>query len=147
MSNSLIPSRGGRRAPSLFQQIFDDNFFPSFFTDDWAAVSHGMRADIQETEDAYVVEMEIPGAKKDAIDIRLENGMLSVSTRQEQEVNEEKKNYIRRERRYGQYSRCFRVEGIDEDKVSADYRDGVLTINLPKREQTQPEGGRRIELN
>lgn len=132
--NNGITSRGdvwdvGR---SIFEDFFNDPFFRGAlpFTTD-------IRADIRENEKEYVVDIEIPGVKKEDIKLDLRDDVLTVSIDSKEEVNEEKGNYIRKERRYGSLSRSFYVDNIKAEDVKAKYVDGILTVTLPKNQDTK----------
>lgn len=146
MNKNMVSGRSYRQLPSMFQHFFDDEF-PSLFTDEVYSLSRAMRADIHETEDSYIVEIEAPGLKKEQIDVRLESNILTITAKHEQQGEDNRKNYIRRERRLGQISRSFHVQDVQEDAISAHYDNGMLCVALPKINKSHPEGGRRIELN
>lgn len=117
---------------SIFEDFFNDPFFRGAlpFTTE-------IRADIRENEKEYVVDIEIPGVKKEDIKLDLRDDVLTVSIDSKEEVNEEKSNYIRKERRYGSLSRSFYVENIKAEDVKAKYVDGILTVTLPKEQDTK----------
>ncbi|MBO8159558.1 Hsp20/alpha crystallin family protein [Thermosyntropha sp.] len=134
----------GRRGFEVFdpqevmESFFNDFFFPNFYQ------PHYMKADIRENESEYVVEVEMPGVNKEQINIELRDDRLTISVNQNEEIKEETANYIRRERRSGSMSRTFLVEDVDEEKVSAKLKDGVLSIVLPKRNEGKKR--RRIDI-
>ena len=103
------------------------------------------RTDVSDTGDAYKLEAELPGFKKDDIKIDIENDCLTISAERHEGKDENKPNFVKRERIYGSYSRSFDVSGIDVDKISAAYADGVLTLMLPKKVETPP-ASRRLEI-
>ena len=126
-----------------------DNFFDSFFNDSFAGfftAVNPIRADIRETEKEYIIEADLPGVRKEDIRLELEDGVLTLGVEQNEQIDEERENYIRRERRYGSYCRSFRVDGVKEDKVTAKYENGVLTVKLPKSEVSKPKT-HRIDIN
>lgn len=90
--------------------------------------------DIKDEKDKYVIEAELPGAKKEDIKIDIDDGVLTLSAKVGNEKNEEKDNYVYRERRYGSVCRSFSLDNIDDEKIDAQYKDGILTIDLPKKE-------------
>lgn len=147
----LVPFRKGnsnlsRKNDWDFGNIVDeffnnDNIFPAFFSS-----GNNMRADIKETEKEFVVEAEMPGVKKEDIKLNLEEDTLTISVERNEEKNEEKDNYIRRERRYGSMSRSFYVNNIKNEEVKADYNDGILKVVLPKREESKSKK-RVIDIN
>ena len=101
-------------------------------------------ADISETEDAVEVKAELPGMDPKDIDVSLENGVLTIKGEKKFEDEQKKEDYHRIERSYGSFARSFRLpHEVDEAKVEATYKDGVLRLNLPKAESARP---RRIEI-
>lgn len=106
--------------------IFDD-FVPTKRND--------MKCDIYEKGGDYHIEMDIPGFNKDDIKIESKEGYLTISAEKNTEDNEEDKNYIRRERTYGRYERSFYLGDFDDTDVEAEFKDGILKITVPKKEQ------------
>ncbi len=105
---------------------------------EFASGSWAPPVDIYETQDALLVKAELPEVKREDIDIRLENGVLTI--RGQRKLNEELKNYqcYRMESQYGAFSRSFSLpRTVNADKIEANYKDGVLTITIPKREETK----------
>ena len=106
------------------------------------------RTDIRETEDQFVMEAELPGFRKEEIEIRVEGNTLTLSAKRTngEETGEEKADrYLRRERSWGVYERSFDLEGIDAEHITAHYADGVLTLHLPKLVLVRPEP-KKIEI-
>ena len=99
------------------------------------------RTDIRDTGDNYVLEAELPGFKKEDIDIQLENNILTVTAGHKEEEESKDNGYIRRERRVGYYTRSFDVSDIDTDNITAACENGILTMTLPKKKQ--PESSSR----
>ena len=101
--------------------------------------------DIRETEDAYEVTAELPGMKKEDVEITLENNLLKLSGERRFEKDIEKENYHRVERTYGTFSRAFSLPNrVDPEKVAASFADGILTVTVPKVEEAKP---RRISIS
>jgi HSP20 family protein len=95
--------------------------------------------DIFETEDALKLKADIPDVKTEDIDVRVENQTLTLRGQRKFEKEENVKGHHRIERSYGEFVRSFAVPAtVDTDKVQADYRNGVLTITLPKKEAAKP---------
>jgi HSP20 family protein len=95
--------------------------------------------DILETEDALTVRADLPGVKIEDIDIRVENQTLTISGSRKFEKDESVKGYHRIERSYGEFVRSFAVPStVDTDKVAADYKNGVLTVTMPRKESAKP---------
>jgi len=94
--------------------------------------------DVSETENSVVVKAEVPGMERDDIEVSLTGDTLTIKGEKKDERKESKGNYRLVERRYGTFSRTIPVPaGIDADKVSAEFKNGVLTITLPKTEETR----------
>ncbi len=123
-----------------------DSIFTNFFNDSSLGFSglQSIKADVRETEKDFIVEAEIPGAKKEDIKLDLRDDRLTISVETSEEKNEEKNNYIRRERRYGSSSRSFYVQNVKHEDVTAKYENGVLTVVLPKSEGKKTNN--RIEI-
>jgi len=124
---------------SFIDNFFDDSFMPAFFAGDAQ-----MRVDIKENEKEYIVEADLPGVKKEEINVEINNDRLTISVERNEEVNEERENYIRRERRSGSISRSFYVENVVEDRISAKFENGVLRMVLPKKEPGQYKRNRIV---
>ena len=100
----------------------------------------GFRTDILEQDDKFILRAELPGFQKEDIDIQLHNGCLTISAEKKDESsNKEGEKYVRKERVYASMTRSFDVQNIDESKISAEYKDGILQLDLPKMEKTEPE--------
>ncbi len=91
---------------------------------------------IRESEKEYTIELAAPGMAKDDFSIDVDEGMLTISSQKEEEVNKEEENFTRREYNYSSFSRSFRLpEGVSPDEIKARYEEGVLKIAVPKREE------------
>ena len=121
------------------------SFFLDDFFDDFGKVKvNDLKCDIYEKDGNYVVEMDVPGYNKDEISIDVEKGYLTISAEHDSEVNEEDKNYIRKERFYGSTRRQFYVGDVDEDSIKANFADGVLKVVVPKKEEIETK--KKIEI-
>ena len=101
--------------------------------------------DIIDKGDSYCLQADLPGFKKEDIHVDVDGNRLTISAERNNEDKEEQDGYIRRERSYGSYCRTFDISEVVADEITADYTDGVLTLNLPKTQPKQPTA-RRIEL-
>ncbi len=101
--------------------------------------------DIVDKGDRFVLEADLPGFNKEDINIHVDDNRLTISAQHKVSKEENKDNYIRKERRYGSFTRSFDVPNIKTDQIKADYKNGVLTIDLPKKENTQ--NIRKIDIN
>ncbi|MBV1787430.1 Hsp20 family protein [Marinobacterium sp. D7] len=127
-----------------FGSLFDDTFFDDLFRP-LAVRSSGEKVpaiDVHESDTEYKVSVDLPGVKKEDIQVSLENGILSVRGETRREEKEEKEGkLIRQERHVGQFLRQLSVGAdVDPAAVKASFNDGVLALTLPKREKKEPEG-------
>lgn len=96
--------------------------------------------DISETRDDIIVNAEVPGMKKDDIKIIIQDNVLTLKGEKQKEKEEKDKSYHRVERSYGSFERSFSLPvSIQVDKIKANYKEGVLTIHLPKAEEAKPK--------
>jgi len=101
--------------------------------------------DIAEDKDKIVLTAELPGFKEDQIEVQMEGGVLTLRGERRFEEEKEGRNYHRVERSYGQFTRSFTLpNNVDKEKVQATFRDGLLQIELPKREEAKP---RQIKIS
>jgi HSP20 family protein len=120
--------------------------FPSLLRSDFGGGMTLPKVNIKELEDAFVVEMAIPGFEKSDFDISVENDSLSISA--EVETEQADANYIRREFGYSSFRRSFSLpESIQEDKIKARYENGILHLNLPKTPDAIKKPPRRISIS
>ncbi len=138
--------------PSVFGENLFDDFFDDAFLDlpGWGGRGplYGgrgkqlMRTDVRETEQAYELDVDLPGFRKDELQVELKNGYLTIraSKRSDQDEKDKTGRYIRRERCAGACSRSFYVGDVEQKDVSARYEDGILKISVPKTvKQALPE--------
>ena len=118
-----------RRPVNAFAPFFAEPVMREFFG---APAAPAMKVDIRETEDAYLLEAELPGVKKEDIRLHVEKDVLTVSAEMNTHKKEEQEGYLCSERRYCRAERSFNLEGIDTAAIAADYENGVLTVKLPK---------------
>ncbi len=94
--------------------------------------------DVTETDKAYEITAELPGMDEKNIDVKLANGILTIKGEKQDEKEEKQKDYYMRERSYGSFERSFQVpDGVDGDKIEANFKKGVLTLTLPKSAEAQ----------
>ena len=131
--------------PSIFNDNVFDDFFDFPFYDDRAEkklyghhAANLMKTDIQEHDDGYTLEMDLPGFKKDEIKIELNNGYMTISAAKgldEDEKDKKSGKYIRRERYTGSCQRSFYVgEDVTEEDIKAEFKHGILKLFVPKKE-------------
>jgi len=101
--------------------------------------------DLREVDDAFILNAELPGLKKEDINVSCEAGVLRISGEKKLEETQKKGDYYRAERRFGRFTREFYLgKDADVDLAKAQFKDGILSIRLPKRESAKPK---RIELS
>lgn len=123
---------------SDFDDVFDD-FWRPVRRENGGAFAPAV--DVSETESEYHVRADLPGVKKEDLDISIQDGVLTINAETKEEKKEEKEGrVIRQERRFGKFVRSMRLgDSVDVDKIKADYKDGVLDLVLPKSAQAKPK--------
>ena len=121
--------------------VFDEPFMQGFRTD-------GFKVDVKDNGESYDLTAELPGLKKENISLTYENNYLTIATKSEQSNDEkdEQGNYVRRERSQSSMSRSFYIDNIDEARATAEYKDGLLLVHMPKA-AVQKEVGHTITIN
>ena len=136
----LIPFRtnknNGADQRELTVNDFFNGFFDDFFNDDFFAPAafenKTFNADVKETDNEYLVCAELPGVKKEDINLDFKNNYLTISAKRNEFHNENRDSYIRKERMYGQFSRQIYIPNVEKDKICAKFENGELKIILPK---------------
>ncbi|MBR3585425.1 MAG: Hsp20/alpha crystallin family protein [Oscillospiraceae bacterium] len=142
----LIPfERRGNRVSAYDPFRMLDEMERSFFGGNNHPAMSTFRTDVTDTGDAFVLDAELPGFKKEDIKIDVENDCLTISAERKLDEEEKQKNFIKRERFYGSFSRSFDVSGVNVDGIEAAYNDGVLKLTMPKKVETVPPT-RRLEI-
>ena len=130
----MLPSIFGE---NLFDDFFDGAFERRFFDDSPLYGKRGrnlMKTDVREHDGGYEVDIDLPGFKKDEIDVDLKDGYLTISASKglDKDQKDKEGKYIRQERYAGAMSRSFYVGDIQPEQISAKYEDGILRISMPK---------------
>lgn len=137
------PTRTLRELQREVDTIFDQ-FFGSTSENGSGSAVWSPRTDLVETDDAYRLHLDVPGMKKEDININLQNNMLTVNGTRSAERANEGDDYVRVERTFGNFHRTFTLpEAVDADNIEASYEDGVLQIHVPK---TETSARRKIEI-
>ena len=104
---------------------------------------------VKEDKDAFMIEVAAPGMKKEDFRIDYDNGRLTISSEHKHESKEKSENYSRKEFSYQSFQRSFTVPEnvVNGDKITAGYKDGILNIELPKREEVKPKPSREIKIS
>ena len=128
-NNSL--QRKGDDFENMVNSFFNDDFFSSL-----GVLKNNFSVDLKEDDNDYIIEADLPGVDKKDIEISYKNGYLNIVAKRNNHVEEKKDNYIRRERSYGSVSRGFYITNVDKNSIKAKFDNGVLNIELPKKEVT-----------
>jgi len=131
MSN--ITKVPGTMVKPFFRDFFDvENFFNKPFFSDMANM-HFPAVNISETDNAYDVELAVPGFNKEDFKVNVEDDVLTISAEEKKEETKEEKNYSRREYHYASFTRSFRLpDNAKDDDIKALYTDGMLKLTIPK---------------
>ncbi len=140
----LIPFN--RRGDLSRDRLF--NMMDDFFNDSWlpgrSLLSDTFKVDVKENENDYTIEADLPGVQKEQINLELNEGRLTIAVVRNEEVEEEKKGYIHKERRHSSMQRSVYLADADNEGVNAKLNDGVLTVSIPKKPQIDYK--KRIEI-
>jgi len=127
-----------------FRRLFED-----WFTDEgeraglpelWAQGRFVPAIDVSEDEDGLTLSAEVPGMERDDLDVTVDNGVLTLRGEKKEEVKTDEANFHRVERRYGRFERRIRLpDYVDQAKIEASYKDGVLRLRMPKAEVAKPK--------
>jgi len=121
-----------------------DSVLDRFFDDSPLDLGRSPAVDVREGEKEYTMEVELPGLTEKDIEVNVENNLLTLSSKKEEDRKEEKKNYLVRERRSFEFKRSFSLpEDVQRDGINAEFKNGLLTLTLPKSPEAQP---RKIEV-
>ncbi|MHC6178746.1 heat shock protein Hsp18 [Clostridium sp. JNZ X4-2] len=140
-----------RRDNSLSRGDEFDRFVKSFFNNDFSPVGinafgKDFKVDLKENDNSYVVEADLPGVNKDAVNLSFENNYLTISAKRQDSKEDKKEDFVRRERSYGEFQRSFYIDNVDDKNISASFKDGVLKVDLPKSEKHKKES-KKIDIN
>ena len=145
----MLPSIFGE---NLFDDFFEESFDKPFFDEKnplyGKHAKNLMKTDVQETGDGYTVSIDLPGFRKDEVNVALQDGYLTVSAAKGLDRDQQDKDgrYLRQERYAGACSRSFYVGDIQPAEVQCKYESGVLTLHFPKRIEEKKQPSNRIEI-
>lgn len=133
-----------RFLPDIFDELEDFFSTPFFFNERKMSVP---KINVIEEKEAFKVEVAAPGFDKTDFNVEVKDDVLTISTKKEEEKNEEGKNYKRREFCYSAFSRSFILpDMVDKDNLNAEYKNGILIVNIPKLEEAKEKPARTIEI-
>lgn len=146
---NLVPRRGYRLISPRFNDFnnFIDDFFNDSYSFDNALEASTFKVDVEEKEDAFIVEAELPGINKDDVEVQYDEGKLSIMVNHDEskEEKDEERNFIHKERKTTSMSRSMYFENVDEENFEASLENGILTIKVPKK--VKHETKKKIEIN
>ncbi len=131
------------------QKFFDDFLTRDLFHPNWGNSSRVPMVNILETDDAFEIEMAVPGLRKEDFSISLDNQMLTISAHLDEKVANDDKNeqYLKREFSYYAFQRTFNLpDFVEGDKIKARYENGLLSILVPKREEAKKKPAKAISI-
>ena len=131
--------------PFLWSDLFDDDFFAPFFTPRY----HTMPAvNIKEDDKKFTLDLAVPGIDKKDLKIELNEDVLTISSERKEEKEENREDYKRREFSYSSFCRSFALpENVNRDKIEANYKDGILTVVLPKQHEDNSKVTKEIKIS
>ncbi len=133
------PFRGLTTLQDQMNRLFENTLFRGR-SDESALTTWAPAVDIYETENALVVKADLPDVNEKDLDIQVENNILTIRGERKFERDVKEDNYLRVERAYGSFSRSFSLGNtLNTEAIKAEYRDGVLTLTIPKREEAKPK--------
>ena len=135
------PTRGLSTLRGQMDRLFSEAFGKNWGTEEGLATGvWAPPVDVFETPESIVLKADLPDVKKDDVDISIENGTLTLKGERKMEKETKEKNFYRMERSYGTFTRSFTLPPtVDSEKVGAAFENGVLTLTLPKREESKPK--------
>lgn len=123
--------------------FWDGGFMRNFFNGSDGFTN--FKVDVKDKDDRYEVDADLPGLHREMIDVSYDEGILTISADMNEESKTEKDNYVVNERRMGRVSRSFSVSDVKEDEITAEYKDGVLKVVLPKSGEEKKKS-RKIDI-
>lgn len=137
----LIPVERGEKNLFRYLDRMEQNLWGSL-TEEFTR----FRTDIVEDETAFILQAELPGFEKKDIQLNVEEGCLTIQANHTMEQEQKEKHFVRRERKYGSFSRSFSLDGINADQITASYKDGILEVKLPKTAEEPKTPAKQIEI-
>ncbi len=130
--------------PFYMPDIFDNDFFPVYCN----KTSSMPAVNIREDEKNYILELAIPGIEKNDLKIDINEDVLTISSETKKETEENKDGYKRKEFSYASFCRSFYIpENVNREKIEANYKDGILSVGLPKQEEEKNKITRQIKIS
>ncbi len=143
----MIPMlRTNRNIPNLVDAFFGDDFLSNFFEN--PNVGTVPAVNITETKEDFAIELAAPGMEKKDFKVDVHNKVLTISCEKEMKNEVENERIMRREFCYSTFKRSFTLpESVDSEKIMASYKEGILKVNIPKREEAKEKPARQISIS
>ena len=139
----MLVKRHSNYLPSLVNEFWGENLFPTF-EKEW---SMNPAVNIVESERDFKVEVAAPGLSKEHFKVHVEKNILEISAEKNDENEVQDKNYIRKEFNYGEFRRTFSLPSyVDAEKINATHNDGVLTVEIPKKDEAKVNPRKQIDI-
>jgi HSP20 family protein len=142
------PSKGLTKTNEFFPPM--ESFFKKFFNDDLSLKDQAgfvPSVNVTENEHSYSIEASAPGFEKKDFNVRVEDGVLTISAEHRAEQKTEEEKFVRKEFNYGSFSRSFNLADlVDEEKIDARYENGILKVKLPKNEKAKAKRAKHIAI-
>lgn len=137
-----------KRNDVLFPSLMNEIFKPDWFGGSENMPTNVPAVNIRENEKDFELELSVPGRAKEDFNIEIDDNLLSISSEVKTENEVEKSTYTRREFAFSSFKRSFTLpESVDNEKIKANYENGILKFSLPKKEEALPKPKRMIELS
>ncbi|MBK9390839.1 MAG: Hsp20/alpha crystallin family protein [Bacteroidetes bacterium] len=139
--------------PTIMRRSFRPFYMPNFFDDDFLPVLNNRTSslpavNIKEDEKNYILDLAIPGMDKKNLKIDINEDVLTISSESKNETSEEADGYKKKEFNYSSFCRSFYIpENVNRDKIEANYKDGILTVSLPKMEEEKKNLSRQVTIS
>ena len=131
--------------PSYFNGLLNDNWLSDFGFDN---SKYTPAVNVIENDDDFRIEVAAPGLSKDDFHINVENKVLTISSEKENKVDESEGKYVRKEFSYTKFTRSFSLpDSVAQEKIKANYSEGILSIDIPKREEAKVKPAREIKIS
>jgi HSP20 family protein len=141
---AMLPTITRRTFSPFLSNLFDDDFFPVLTN----RTSSMPAVNIKENEKNYFLELAVPGMDKKNLKIDINEDVLTISSESKNESEEEKDGYKRKEFSYSSFCRSFYIpDNVNKDKIEANYKDGILSVELPKVEEEKSKITRQIKIS
>ena len=131
--------------PAYWDDFFNDRFYKNFNTSGRQTQSPAVN--VVEDEKAYRIEVAVPGVNRKDFNLEIEEDVMTISTEKKESKKDQQANYLRREFNYESFKRSFQLpETVDQEGIQASHEAGILTVNLPKREEVVQKAPKQIEV-